>query len=161
MQPERQNLSPRLKKLHLELLRYAAFSDRIIGAVRLDGGQTYYTVERPWLDNAPYVSCIPEGVYTLKRHDSPKFKTMQDRHDGEHTWEITGVPNRSVILFHTANYATELHGCVGLGHGSMANLAGIAESRTAVAEFYSATRGITEGTIEVKSGALPADWSLD
>ena len=147
--------------MHLELIRYAAFPDRTLGAVRIDGGQKYYTVERPWLDNAPFVSCIPDGVFSMRRHDSPKFKKMQDRHDGEHTWEIYGVPNRSVILFHTANYADELHGCVGLGRIVMANLAGVADSRAAAAEFYSATLGVTESTIEIKTGALPDTWSMN
>ena len=86
---------------------------------------------------------------------------MQDRHGGEFTWEICGVPNRSVILFHTANTASDLLGCVGLGLTVAPNLTGISGSRTAAAGFYSDTAGVTEGTIEIKSGALPADWSLD
>lgn len=147
--------------MHLELIRYAFFPDRVLGAVRIDGGQRYYTIERPWLENEAFVSCIPEGVYPLRRYDSPKFKAMQDRHGGDHTWEICGIPERDDILFHTANYADELFGCVGLGITVMANLTGVAQSRIAAEEFYSATRGVNEGTVEIKSGALPADWSLN
>ena len=29
-------------------------------------GKQLYTCERPWLDNAPFVSCIPEGEYAIK-----------------------------------------------------------------------------------------------
>lgn len=30
------------------------------------GDKTFLTVERPWLGNKPYKSCIPEGVYVGK-----------------------------------------------------------------------------------------------
>jgi hypothetical protein len=69
------------------------------------------TLERPNLSNArdnPNTpenesSCIPEGFYKVKRYSSPKFSN---------TWEIVGVSGRSKILFHTANFITELLGCV-------------------------------------------------
>ncbi len=48
-------------------------------------------------------SCIPEGLYVCKKYSSPKYPD---------TWEITGVPNRDKILFHTANYIDQLLGCV-------------------------------------------------
>ena len=86
---------------------------------------------------------------------------MQERHDGDLTWEIYEVPDRTVILFHTANTASDLHGCVGVGSTVYANLAGVGNSRAATTDFYSATYGYTEGTIEIKSGAIPADWVLE
>jgi hypothetical protein len=73
-----------------------------------------FTLERPWNDNkrnslgdaGNNSSCIPEGVYTCKKYSSPKY------HD---TWQITNVPNRDHILFHSANYIDQLLGCVAIG----------------------------------------------
>ncbi len=52
------------------------------------------------------VDCIPEGTYICKRIISPKF--------GE-TFEITNVPNSSVVLFHAGNRVIDTHKCVLLG----------------------------------------------
>jgi len=34
---------------------------------------TAYTVERPWLNNTPFKSCIPAGNYILEMHASEKY----------------------------------------------------------------------------------------
>ena len=65
-----------------------------------------FTLENPWLDNAPNISCIPVGSYVCKRVISPKY--------GE-TFEITGVDGRTHILFHEGNYPSNTMGCVLLG----------------------------------------------
>jgi len=63
-----------------------------------------YTIELPWLDNQPRVSCIPEGRYALKKRYSPKFK--------QHLL-VDGVQGRGLILIHAANDALkELKGCI-------------------------------------------------
>lgn len=64
------------------------------------------TVELPWKDNQKFVSCILEGEYTVVLHDSPKF--------GLCFW-IQGVPGRTGILFHVANFVRELLGCIAPG----------------------------------------------
>ena len=77
-----------------------------LGELILDGKIICQTLERPWKDNTPEISCIPTGEYLCKRVNSPKF--------GE-TFEITNVPNRTHILMHSGNYVTESLGCVLLG----------------------------------------------
>ena len=64
-------------------------------------------IERGWLDNAQNISCIPEGCYPIELEYSPKF----DRD----LWEIKEVPNRSECKIHTANYASQLNGCIAPG----------------------------------------------
>lgn len=64
------------------------------------------TMELAWRDNQRRVSCIPEGTYTAKRHTSPKF--------GPSFW-VQDVPERSEILFHPANYSSQLLGCIAPG----------------------------------------------
>lgn len=66
-----------------------------------------WTVERPWANNAPRESCIPEGEYAL----APR----RFNRGGYNTWEVTGVPNRSLILVHKANTMNDLLGCIGVG----------------------------------------------
>ena len=62
-----------------------------------------HTIERPWLNNKPNISCIPAGIYTISPVDSPKFGL---------TYEVKDVIGRTHILFHKANIASELEGCI-------------------------------------------------
>ena len=74
------------------------------GKLECEGKLIAYSIELPWKRNETKVSCIPEGKYFIRKRYSLKFK-----------WhlEIVGVSNRSLILFHPANYAlTELNGCI-------------------------------------------------
>lgn len=75
------------------------------------------TIELPWLDNKPQISCIPKGVYNVVYRESAKYP----RH-----YHIQNVPNRSFILIHQANYVgsknpatrkPDLLGCIGVGRG--------------------------------------------
>jgi len=65
------------------------------------------TCERPWLFNAPFISCIPEGRYDLVkgRHYSGGYDTI----------EVDGVPNRQHILFHVGNTPEDTQGCILIG----------------------------------------------
>lgn len=65
-----------------------------------------FTLELPWRDNRQNVSCIPLGRYKVKKRISHKY--------GEHL-HILGVPGRSWILIHEANFVTQLRGCVAVG----------------------------------------------
>lgn len=79
------------------------------------GGATYAcdTLELPWLQNKPNISCIPAGTYQVKW----VFKI------GKFGWvyEVQSVPGRSGILFHSGNYAAgkavDSEGCLLLGKG--------------------------------------------
>lgn len=70
-------------------------------------GAVLFTVEKPWLENQPRISCIPEGRYRCvpRRYFRGKYDAV----------EITGVPDRSHILLHKANRAVDVQGCVGVG----------------------------------------------
>lgn len=81
-----------------------------------DTGFICVTVERPWIDNQrdnPATpqnesSCVPSGTYLIKLDYSPKH--------GKRLYELQGVPNRSEVQIHAANYARELLGCIAVGH---------------------------------------------
>lgn len=74
------------------------------GRLYTDNGLLACTIELPWRQNARHVSCIPEGVYAVRKRYSEKFK-----------WHLVllEVPGRSGILIHPANDAAkELQGCI-------------------------------------------------
>ena len=58
------------------------------------------TLELPWLDNQRNVSCIPEGIYTTSRHQSPNFGLC---------FHVQDVPGRSHILIHAGNYVGSIN----------------------------------------------------
>lgn len=77
--------------------------------VFMDGGKIVYncnTLELPNKDNQFRISCIPEGVYQVAPHISPKFGKC---------FEVKEVQNRTAILFHAGNTVKDTHGCVLVG----------------------------------------------
>ena len=90
----------------MKLTRFVSTERETIGLLEYKGA-SFYTVERPNLNNAPNISCIPDGEYEMTRVNSPKF--------GPDMWEITNVPGRTHILIHIANYPYNVEGCIGLG----------------------------------------------
>jgi len=65
-----------------------------------------YSIEKPWLDNAPEVSCIPHGEYRCTLYSSPSKGLVYLLHD---------VFGREMIEIHKANFQSELLGCLGIG----------------------------------------------
>jgi hypothetical protein len=72
--------------------------------------EEFWSLELPWKDNQRRISCIPEGVYKARKHNSPKH--------GLSLW-IQDVPNRSEILIHKGNYYTDILGCILIGSDLM------------------------------------------
>lgn len=64
------------------------------------------TLELPWKNNQKKISCIPTGIYKVKKRFSEKYKNHL------HITEVTG---RSYILIHSGNYNTDTLGCVLVG----------------------------------------------
>lgn len=74
-----------------------------------------YSLELPYLNNQRKISCIPEGVYQVKKITSPSQGLC---------FSIQNVPQRDHILIHKGNYAgsdnpntgkPDILGCVLLG----------------------------------------------
>lgn len=63
----------------------------------------FFTLEPPWKDNQRNMSCIPSGVYKLRKRYSDRF--------GDH-FEVIGVPDRTLILFHAGNFPNDTDGCI-------------------------------------------------
>lgn len=100
--------------MNLTLTRTQLNANCTLGQIVLDDGTILYSLELPWKDNQKNISCVPPGVYKLIPYTSPK-------HDS--TWylenEELGVggagSERSFCEIHSANWASQLEGCIALG----------------------------------------------
>lgn len=106
--------------------RVAILEEGAFGVMLFLGTPFAVTLERTFDDGLPI---IPAGRYTCKsrryiRGDYPTF-------------EITGVAGHSLLLFHKANWETDLEGCVGVGESFevLDGRLGIAQSGKGFTEF--------------------------
>lgn len=139
---------------HLDLLTDT--SERIV---------RFYSLEEDWWDNAPHVSAIPAGRYVCRR-------TVLHEGVGE-TFEVTGVPKRSRILFHSGNTEEATRGCILLGTGLGALTVpdedarshplrtkwALTGSRAAFAQFLKETAPIDTFELDVV-WSTPGEWRL-
>ena len=65
------------------------------------------SLELPWRNNLPDISCIPAGLYYVTKTNSPKF--------GAGTFEVMTVPGRKSIRIHPGNFTRQIQGCILLG----------------------------------------------
>lgn len=103
-------------------------------------GKSFVTVERPWKGNKPFESCIPEGLYDCKRYSSTKYPD---------TFEITGVPGRTKILFHKGNSAADVEGCIAVGTSFDFSGYRIVDSASAFHEMMDHLRPYKEFQIDI------------
>jgi len=116
--------------------------DGTFGVLLLDDHTSFCTGELPWKDNQVGASCIPGGRYVCKWIDSPKH--------GE-CYMVTGVPSRSMIEIHSANFMgdagqgklSQLLGCIALGKsiGKLDGQTAVLASKQAIAEFEASMGG--------------------
>jgi len=96
-------------------------------------GYACYTLERPWVNNKPFISCIPEGIYEAEKFQSPTRNKMLDG------WVVLlrDVSDRTWIEIHTANKVDELSGCIAVGQfkDGTDNMPGVFESTEAMREI--------------------------
>jgi len=105
------------------------------GVLTIDDRAICVTLERPWLNNAKGLSCIPLGSYHCSRYRSKKFGN---------TFVVEDVLGRSGILFHSGNRATDSKGCIILArkfHTFSPNDRGVMESKEAMASFLDEMKG--------------------
>tara|TARA_R110000772_G_scaffold76180_1_gene164772 strand:+ start:1748 stop:2137 length:390 start_codon:yes stop_codon:yes gene_type:complete len=99
------------------------------------------TLENPWQNNEPYVSCIPEGDYICKRVDSPRYGN---------TFQVQDVEGRTHILFHWGNYERNTLGCILVGLTQIPSKDMIGSSRKGFAKFIKHTQGVNEFTLTIQ-----------
>ncbi len=117
--------------MRIRLSRFAYTEFGTLGRLTVDDDNVFYTIEKPWLNNEPFQSCIPQGHYPCMRYSSAKYPD---------TFEVCNVPDRSQILFHVANWSDDVQGCIGLGLRMMSERYGVAHSRSAMQRFMQLMR---------------------
>lgn len=132
----------------LTLTRFASTPDGVLGRLG-----PWCTLEEEALGNRPNVSCIPAGTYLCRR--------SRYHAGGYDTFEITGVPNRSRILFHIGNTEEDTAGCILVGKrfgvlvrtdedtGRKAPKLAVLDSRTAFREFMERLDGVSEFMLQI------------
>lgn len=110
------------------LERYAYCPTHTEGVLSI-GEWDCYTLERPWENNRPGRSCIPEGTYKAKigRYNAGGYRCI----------ELLEVPGRTEIKIHGANRVDQLRGCIapGLRWGAMQNQRAVLQSRATLEEL--------------------------
>lgn len=139
----------------LTLARFSKSDDGVLGRLIDEAGimPRLYTFEEEDLCNARNISCIPPGSYICKR-------TVYHRH-GIESFEVTGVPNRTRILFHVGNHDGDTAGCILVGlrsgelrvrdeeDGEVRMKKAVLQSRPAFDRFMEALEGVDEFTLDV------------
>lgn len=139
--------------MELTLKRVSMTDDGVIGVLLSGVYPICLTLEEEWKDNAKGISCIPAGIYTVKRVTTPKH--------GE-TFTVTGVPGRDAILFHPGNTEEDTMGCVLTGmeysylkvldeeEGIKVSKLAVLRSKEAFALFMDACKGKEQFQLNVK-----------
>lgn len=113
--------------MKLTLLRTYRGTDCTLGVLTMEGG-SFQTIERPWVADPKYkggrkgVSCVPEGIYHLECHNSeahPRTWALVNPELGVSHWpQDAAEGDRTAVLIHVANFASELRGCIAPGMSS-------------------------------------------
>jgi hypothetical protein len=94
--------------MRITLKRLSDDNVQTLGILTNVTGKVYQTLELSWKKNAKQISCIPKGVYKVRKRTSAKY--------GEH-FHVLNVPNRDMILMHFSNFHSDLLGCIAPGKG--------------------------------------------
>jgi len=104
-----------------------------LGTLVFSTGQTFKTIERPWLNNQRQVSCIPPGTYTCVPHGWEPNATVREKK----AYLLLGTEPRTAILIHPANWAAQLMGCIapGMSSGILGGKPAVLSSQAAMASI--------------------------
>ena len=108
------NIKPFINKLYpvkpdVIITRHTDDGVQTLGDIQIGTIFSRATLERPFKDNKPNISCISKGIYTCRWTFSPRLM--------KYTYEVLKVPSRSGIRFHKGNFFFDIEGCILLGTG--------------------------------------------
>ncbi len=114
--------------INVHVIRDVSLDDATLGSL-IVGDLWLRTLELPWKDNLPNISCIPAGEYRcdyLEKSASGKYKRC---------WHVREVPGRTGCLFHSGNIPSHTRGCLLLGvrRGWLKGRPAVFNSRSAMA----------------------------
>ena len=129
----------------IRLVRVERTLDHTLGRLTLPDGSQYWTMEKPWRQNASNVSCVPVGRYRFYQKQSPKYGFRYHLDDAE-------IAPRSHCLMHVGNWARNTMGCFlpGMGAGHLADTRAVLNSGRALEEIERRLDG-AEHVLEIKN----------
>ena len=125
-----------------QIKRFECSERGTAGALLVNDELVCMTLERPWVQNAVNISCVPTGIY-----ESEEFRS--NRHGS--TYKVLNVPNRSGILFHKGNEIVHSTGCILLGQmiRVKSGRLSLVHSALAFEEFKRVLLGVNQFTLRV------------
>ncbi len=120
----------------ISVIRFASTPYGTLGTMTLPDGQSFATMEPPWQNNAKGLSCVQAGRYALHEKASDLI-TRVTLGKFRHGLFLVAVPDRSAILIHPGNFATDSKGCIliGMAHASINNRPGVERSQLAFSKL--------------------------
>ena len=132
-----------------KLVRYESARHGTFGVITC-GDLELETVEKAWIDNKPFVSCVPAGKYKLVPFHSDKHGDVLCLVGNGVTKYQEEASKRYSCLIHVANWSKQVQGCIGLGDDRNNDM--VTNSRTANREFYAMFNPHEEHTLEIVWG---------
>jgi hypothetical protein len=110
-----------------------------------------FTVERPWENNEPMRSCIPEGDYKLVWYNSPRFGRTVAVVGNSVSLFPDPKYKRSAILIHSGNTMDDVLGCISPGEalGFVSGKWAVIGSKSATQKVLSLLDPVTPGNITI------------
>lgn len=143
--------------MSLRLERFGSTPMGTFGRLTL-GDASWFTVERPWMQNKPSVSCIPAGAYRMKLGFFYSGDGIGGKPDYP-AYELLHVPGRALIKIHKGNRMLDVRGCIALGKdlGAEGGMWCVRRSADAYAEFMAAAAQADVDTIAIRWADPEAD----
>ncbi len=124
-----------------------------MGVLLIEGEAFCSTLEPPWLENRPGLSCIPPGTYDVRVTFSNRFHQMLP--------ELFAVPGRSAIRMHAGDTVDDTEGCILLGMGKTPHEFAASDSRSTLRRFLAWMRsGGNEARVTVRTRSSVDDVAL-
>lgn len=120
------------------LIRYESTSEGTFGVLKF-GHLELQTIERPWLNNTPFESCIPPGEYALLPFTRPNGDQVYALTGGTVSLDKTDGFKRYLVLIHVGNYMTDVVGCVAPGMFRSGNM--VSQSKKAMEKLMNLLSG--------------------
>jgi hypothetical protein len=118
-----------------------------MGELRIEDVHFCWTLEDPWVDNRPNISCIPTGIYRVVMALSTRYQRQMPR--------LLDVPGRAGILIHPGNTHKDTEGCILVGDERTADT--ILKSRPAFGHFLAWFQSVgNEATVTIRNASVPA-----
>ena len=133
----------------ITLHRFLSARSGTFGDIEVNGHR-FFSVEKPWVGNTPFVSCIPAGRYAM---------ALGKYHRGGYqAFELLGVPGRSDIKIHIGNTPNDVSGCIAIGGklGFIDKELAVLNSRKVFEKFMMLMGGRNRAVINIHGGAALA-----